>query len=122
MEKSPHVMIAGTGAEEFALQQGFTLVPNSYFRTEARMRQLEKAQQEEKAADKASGKQSEKAEKALRKRTSLANPSSPHEGDAHSVASLLPQSPVCSRWPRYRGRRLRSTVTETSPPPRPREA
>jgi beta-aspartyl-peptidase (threonine type) len=52
MEKSPHVMIAGTGAEEFALQQGFTLVPNSYFRTEARMRALEKTQQEEKGSKK----------------------------------------------------------------------
>jgi beta-aspartyl-peptidase (threonine type) len=48
MEKSPHVMIAGAGAEEFALQQGLALVPNSYFRTEARMRQLERTQQEEK--------------------------------------------------------------------------
>jgi L-asparaginase / beta-aspartyl-peptidase len=52
MEKSPHVMIAGAGAEEFALQQGFTLVPNSYFRTEARMRQLERTQQEEKGTKK----------------------------------------------------------------------
>jgi beta-aspartyl-peptidase (threonine type) len=50
MEKSPHVMLAGAGAEEFALEQGFTLVPNTYFRTEARQRQLEKAQQEEKGA------------------------------------------------------------------------
>ena len=48
MEKSPHVMIAGPGAEEFALQQGFTLVPNTYFRTELRKRQLEKAQQDDK--------------------------------------------------------------------------
>src|SRR5262249_27587711 len=53
MEKSPHVMMAGAGAEEFALQQGFTLVPNTYFRTEARKRQLEKAQQEEKSGKKA---------------------------------------------------------------------
>jgi len=55
MEKSPHVMIAGAGAEEFALQQGFTLVPNSYFRTEARVRALEKAQQEEKGLKKKTG-------------------------------------------------------------------
>jgi beta-aspartyl-peptidase (threonine type) len=47
MEKSPHVMLAGAGAEEFALQQGFTLVPNTYFRTETRKRQLEKEQAEE---------------------------------------------------------------------------
>lgn len=78
MEKSPHVMIAGAGAEEFALQQGFTLVPNSYFRTDARMRQLERAQQEEKAAEKASG-------KGLNKRTSLANPDDGH-GTVGAVA------------------------------------
>ena len=52
MEKSPHVMIAGAGADEFALEQGLTLVPNSYFRTDARVKQLERAQQEEKAAQK----------------------------------------------------------------------
>jgi beta-aspartyl-peptidase (threonine type) len=55
MEKSPHVMIAGTGAEEFALQQGMTLVPNSYFRTEPRVKQLERAKQEEKAGRKPTG-------------------------------------------------------------------
>jgi beta-aspartyl-peptidase (threonine type) len=44
MEKSPHVMLAGTGAEEFALQQGFTFMPNEYFRTEARRKQLERVQ------------------------------------------------------------------------------
>ncbi|HEY8507571.1 MAG TPA: isoaspartyl peptidase/L-asparaginase [Steroidobacteraceae bacterium] len=52
MEKSPHVFLAGAGAEEFALQQGLTLVPNDYFRTEAREKQLEKAIQEEKRSRK----------------------------------------------------------------------
>jgi len=47
MERSPHVFLAGSGAEEFALEQGLTLVPNSYFRTPPRERQLEKAIQEE---------------------------------------------------------------------------
>jgi beta-aspartyl-peptidase (threonine type) len=42
MEKTPHVMLVGTGAEEFALSQGFELVPNEYFRTDVRSRQLEK--------------------------------------------------------------------------------
>jgi L-asparaginase / beta-aspartyl-peptidase len=50
MEKSPHVLLAGTGAEEFALEQGFVLVPNSYFRTEARARQLERALKDERDA------------------------------------------------------------------------
>jgi L-asparaginase / beta-aspartyl-peptidase len=44
MEKSPHVLLVGAGAEEFALQEGMALVPNSYFRTEDRIRQLESAQ------------------------------------------------------------------------------
>jgi beta-aspartyl-peptidase (threonine type) len=43
MEKSPHVMLIGPGAEEFAMDQGMTLVPNSYFHTEKRREQLERA-------------------------------------------------------------------------------
>ena len=43
MDKSPHVMLIGPGAEEFALDQGMTLVPNSYFHTEKRRAQLERA-------------------------------------------------------------------------------
>jgi beta-aspartyl-peptidase (threonine type) len=42
MEKSPHVMLAGTGAEEFASAQGFSFVPPSYFHTPERWRQLER--------------------------------------------------------------------------------
>ena len=42
MENSPHVMLAGTGAEEFASTQGFSFVPQSYFHTPERWRQLER--------------------------------------------------------------------------------
>jgi len=42
MERSPHVMLAGTGAEEFALEQGLQPVPNSYFATERRRLELER--------------------------------------------------------------------------------
>src|SRR5579859_7444357 len=42
MEKSPHVMLAGVGAEEFASTQGFSFVPPSYFHTPERWRQLER--------------------------------------------------------------------------------
>ena len=42
MEHSEHVMLAGAGAEEFALTRGFTLVPQSYFYTEERWKQLER--------------------------------------------------------------------------------
>ena len=41
MERSAHVMLAGTGAEEFALEQGLKPVPNSYFATERRRHELE---------------------------------------------------------------------------------
>jgi beta-aspartyl-peptidase (threonine type) len=42
MEHSEHVMLAGAGAEEFALSRAFTLVPQSYFYTEERWKQLER--------------------------------------------------------------------------------
>src|SRR5512139_1044924 len=41
MECSPHVMLSGPGAEEFALEQGLPPVPNRYFVTERRQRELE---------------------------------------------------------------------------------
>jgi L-asparaginase / beta-aspartyl-peptidase len=44
MEKSRHVLLVGAGAEEFALEEGFTLVSNSYFRTAERRHQLESEQ------------------------------------------------------------------------------
>ncbi|HEY0944515.1 MAG TPA: isoaspartyl peptidase/L-asparaginase [Opitutaceae bacterium] len=43
MEKSEHVMLAGKGAERFAEKLGYELVPNEYFQTERRRKQLERA-------------------------------------------------------------------------------
>jgi len=40
MDRSAHVMLAGPGAEEFALEQGLEPVPNRYFVTERRQREL----------------------------------------------------------------------------------
>jgi beta-aspartyl-peptidase (threonine type) len=42
MEQSEFVMLSGAGAEEFALSRGFALVPNSYFHTPERLKQLER--------------------------------------------------------------------------------
>jgi beta-aspartyl-peptidase (threonine type) len=47
MEKSPHVMLVGDGAEQFAQSIGMTLVEPKYFYTEERWQQLQKALQEE---------------------------------------------------------------------------
>ncbi|MGY1459392.1 MULTISPECIES: isoaspartyl peptidase/L-asparaginase family protein [unclassified Luteimonas] len=43
MEHSPHVMLSGSGAEAFAQGQGIELVDPSYFRTERRWEQLQRA-------------------------------------------------------------------------------
>jgi L-asparaginase / beta-aspartyl-peptidase len=42
MEQSPSVMLAGTGAEDFAKSCGFSFVPQSYFYTPERWQQLER--------------------------------------------------------------------------------
>ncbi|HWS76962.1 MAG TPA: isoaspartyl peptidase/L-asparaginase [Thermomonas sp.] len=47
MDKSRHVMMVGDGAETFAKEQGIALVDPSYFRTEKRWQQLQKALAEE---------------------------------------------------------------------------
>jgi len=49
MEKSPHVMMAGEGAEAFAKSIGFEFVDPAYFRTEERWQQLQMALAAEKA-------------------------------------------------------------------------
>ncbi len=43
MDHSPHVFLIGDGAEAFAKEQGIALVEASYFRTDRRWRQLQKA-------------------------------------------------------------------------------
>jgi len=48
MEKSPHVMLTGKGASEFAAEQGLEIVDPSYFREESRYRELQRALEKEK--------------------------------------------------------------------------
>jgi beta-aspartyl-peptidase (threonine type) len=47
MERSPHVMMAGKGAEEFAIAQGVDTVSPDYFFTQERWNALERAKAEE---------------------------------------------------------------------------
>jgi len=47
MERSSHVLLAGAGAEEFALEHGVELVPRSWFHTDRRWQQLEQARRGE---------------------------------------------------------------------------
>jgi len=45
MDDGRHVMLVGLGAEQFARERGFTLESDSYFITERRQRELERARQ-----------------------------------------------------------------------------
>ncbi len=47
MKNSPHVMMAGTGADQFALEQGLDTVSNEYFFTERRLESIRKARARE---------------------------------------------------------------------------
>jgi L-asparaginase / beta-aspartyl-peptidase len=51
MEKSRHVLLVGPGAEEFALEEKFILVPNHYFRTAERIEELEAEQHGKRLSD-----------------------------------------------------------------------
>ncbi|MGE0443809.1 MAG: isoaspartyl peptidase/L-asparaginase family protein [Vicinamibacterales bacterium] len=48
MEKSPHVMLSGAGAEQFAREQGIPSTPKEWFYTERRWQDLQNAKADEK--------------------------------------------------------------------------
>ncbi len=50
MEKSEHVFLTGKGASQFAVEQGFKLVDNSYFYTENRFKALQELLKKEREA------------------------------------------------------------------------
>lgn len=50
MEKSEHVLLNGAGASQFAKEQGFQSVDNSYFYTEKRRKQLDELLKKEREA------------------------------------------------------------------------
>jgi beta-aspartyl-peptidase (threonine type) len=53
MEKSPHVMLSGPGAERFAREQGIPITPRDWFFTDRRWKELQDARAAEaKAAEK----------------------------------------------------------------------
>ena len=47
MEKSPHVMMTGAGADQFAREQGLEIVDPSYFYTEDRWKSLQREKRED---------------------------------------------------------------------------
>ncbi len=51
MEKSDHVMLSGTGAEKFAMEQGIEIVDPSYFHTDRRFESLQRVKAQEQEVD-----------------------------------------------------------------------
>ncbi len=51
MEKSPHVMLVGEGAETFAREHEVEMVPNEYFSTQRRLEQVRRQKAREEAMD-----------------------------------------------------------------------
>ena len=45
MDQSPHVLLMGAGAEQFAQTRGFEIVPNTFFQTERRRKQWRQLQE-----------------------------------------------------------------------------
>jgi L-asparaginase / beta-aspartyl-peptidase len=55
MDKSPHVLLAGEGAEKFALEQNIPLIDQTYFFTEEQWQQLQRIKDQEKKAPRGDG-------------------------------------------------------------------
>ena len=51
MEKTPHVLLIGTGASSFAKENGAEIVPNEYFSTPARLEQIQRIRQRNEATN-----------------------------------------------------------------------
>ena len=55
MEKSPHVLLTGKGAEEFAVEQGLEIVDPSYFKVQARLDDVRRTKDDKKVSVKKHG-------------------------------------------------------------------
>lgn len=92
MERSPHVMMVGDGAETFAQQQGMKLVPAEYFYTERRFKELQQEKDEEKKAH-------EKKAKEPTKKSQHGELKQSRQGALQNSHNELQQAAVESRTP-----------------------
>ncbi|NPC49119.1 isoaspartyl peptidase/L-asparaginase [Corallococcus sp. AB032C] len=89
MEKSPHVMMVGDGAEAFAQSQGMPLVDAKYFFTEERWQGLQRALEQEKAKGAPPAEQGQPSTQGL----SPAQPSAPGQPPTPGVTPGQPVTP-----------------------------
>ncbi|MET0752860.1 MAG: isoaspartyl peptidase/L-asparaginase [Pyrinomonadaceae bacterium] len=85
MEKSPHVMMIGDGAEKFAKEIGIELVDEKYFFTQERWDSLQKIIKEEKEKEK----KKQEEEKSKKEKVKSQNTS---ESENKSFSTTMPQS------------------------------
>ncbi|NOK10559.1 isoaspartyl peptidase/L-asparaginase family protein [Corallococcus exercitus] len=88
MEKSPHVMMVGDGAEAFAQSQGMPLVDAKYFYTEERWQGLQRALEQEKAKEAPPAEQGQPSTQGLSpgQPTPPAQPPAPQQGQPATPA------------------------------------
>ncbi|NNB98714.1 isoaspartyl peptidase/L-asparaginase [Corallococcus exiguus] len=89
MEKSPHVMMVGDGAEAFAQSQGMPLVDAKYFFTEERWQGLQRALEQEKAKQAPPAEQGQPSTQGL----SPVQPSAPGQPPTPGVTPGQPVTP-----------------------------
>ncbi|NRD55565.1 isoaspartyl peptidase/L-asparaginase [Corallococcus exiguus] len=95
MEKSPHVMMVGDGAEAFAQSQGMPLVDAKYFYTEERWQGLQRALEQEKAKGAPPAEQGQPSTQGL----SPAQPSAPGQPPAQGASPATPGQPLTPAQP-----------------------
>ncbi|MFB1479478.1 isoaspartyl peptidase/L-asparaginase [Corallococcus sp. RDP092CA] len=109
MEKSPHVMLVGDGAEAFARSQGMPLVDAKYFYTEERWQGLQRALEQERAKEAPPAEQGQPPTQGL----APAQPVTPGQPPAQGATPAQPSSPT---QPPTQGLAPAQPVTPGQPP------
>ncbi|NPD26968.1 isoaspartyl peptidase/L-asparaginase family protein [Corallococcus exiguus] len=102
MEKSPHVMMVGDGAEAFAQSQGMPLVDAKYFYTEERWQGLQRALEQEKAKGAPPAEQGQPSTQGLSPATP-GQPSAPGQPPAQGASPATPGQPLTPAQPPAQG-------------------
>ncbi|CAM4368204.1 isoaspartyl peptidase/L-asparaginase family protein [Corallococcus exiguus] len=102
MEKSPHVMMVGDGAEAFAQSQGMPLVDAKYFYTEERWQGLQRALEQERAKGAPPAEQGQPSTQGLSPATP-GQPSAPGHPPAQGTSPATPGQPLTPAHPPAQG-------------------
>ncbi|WP_375756654.1 isoaspartyl peptidase/L-asparaginase [Corallococcus exercitus] len=99
MEKSPHVMMVGDGAEAFAQSQGMPLVDAKYFYTEERWQGLQRALEQERAKGAPPAEQGQPSTQGQSPAQPPAQPATPAQPPTQGATPATPGQPVAPAQP-----------------------